>query len=42
MNLIQFHKCQLAAFQYDKLAEALGKYRACQCNLPGQYFEAYM
>ena len=41
-KLIQFHKCQLAAFQYDKLAEALGKYRACQCNLPGQYFEAYM
>ena len=42
MKLIQFHKSQLASLQYDKVAKALGKYRACQYNLPGQYLEAYM
>lgn len=42
IKLIQFHKTQLAAVDYDQIAKALGKYRACQCNLPEKYLETYL
>lgn len=42
LKLIQFHKSQVSSVDYDQIAMALGKYRACQCNLPEKYLEAYL
>lgn len=42
LKLIRFHKTQLSGLSYDSIAKALGKYRACQCNLPDKYLETYL
>lgn len=42
LKLIQFHNSQISIVDYDQIAKALGKYRACQCNLPGKYLEVYL
>ena len=42
VKLIQFHKSQVSSVDYDQIAKALGKYRACQCNLPEKYLEVYL
>ncbi|MDR7813500.1 PIG-L deacetylase family protein [Lacrimispora sp.] len=42
IKLIRFHRTQLSALAYDSIAKALGKYRACQCNLPEKYLETYL
>lgn len=42
MKLIQFHKSQVSSVDYAQIAKALGKYRACQCNLPEKYLEVYL
>lgn len=42
LKLIQFHKSQVSSVDYDQIAKALAKYRACQCNYPKKYFEVYL
>lgn len=42
LKLIQFHNSQVSSVDYDQIAKALGKYRACQCNLPENYIETYL
>lgn len=42
LRLIRFHKSQMSVADYDKRAEALGKYRACQYNVSERYLETYM
>lgn len=42
IKLIRFHRTQLSGLDYDSIANALGKYRACQCNLPEKYLETYL
>lgn len=42
LKLIQFHNSQVSSVDYDQIAKALGKYRACQCNLPEKYLEVYL
>lgn len=42
LKLIQFHNSQVSSVDYDQIARALGKYRACQCNLPEKYLEVYL
>lgn len=42
LELIRFHKTQVSALDYDQIAKSIGKYRACQCNLPDKYLETYL
>lgn len=42
LKLIRFHNSQVSCVDYDQIAEALGKYRACQCNLSQKYLEVYL
>lgn len=42
LKLIRFHDSQVSNMDYDQIARALGKYRACQCNLPEKYIEVYL
>ncbi len=42
LKMIRFHTSQISSVDYDQIAEALGKYRACQCNLPEKYLEVYL
>ncbi len=40
-KMICCHLDQVDDFRYDVLVESLGKYRACQLNLPNRYVEGY-
>lgn len=41
-KLIQFHKSQTMARDYDEIAVSLAKYRACLANLPDGFLENYI
>lgn len=41
-KLIRFHEDQISCVDYDEIVTSLNKYRACQCNHPNKYYEAYL